>query len=70
MGKEQGSSVLLRLGAQEVVAVDEQGNREVIVRVEFPAFPMCIDFAADGGLLVVAGLAVSAAATRAGRPRG
>jgi sugar lactone lactonase YvrE len=23
--------------------------------VEFPAFPMCIDFAADGGLLVVAG---------------
>jgi sugar lactone lactonase YvrE len=41
--------------AQEVVAVDEQGNRELIVRVEFPAFPMCIDFAADGGLLVVAG---------------
>jgi sugar lactone lactonase YvrE len=42
-------------GAQEVVAVDEQGNRELIVRVEFPAFPMCIDFAADGALLVVAG---------------
>ncbi len=42
-------------GAQEVVAVDEQGNRELIVRVEFPAFPMCIDFAADGRLLVVAG---------------
>jgi sugar lactone lactonase YvrE len=42
-------------GAQEVVAVDEEGNREVVVRVEFPAFPMCIDFAADGGLLVVAG---------------
>jgi sugar lactone lactonase YvrE len=42
-------------GAQEVVAVDEQGNRELIVRVEFPAFPMCIDFAGDGGLLVVAG---------------
>ena len=36
-------------GAQEVVAVDEQGNRELIVRVEFPAFPMCIDFAGDGG---------------------
>jgi hypothetical protein len=50
------------------VAVDEEGNREVIVRVEFPAFPMCIDFAADGGLLVVAGLAVSAPAIRAGRP--
>lgn len=42
-------------GAQEVVAVDEAGNREVIVHVEFPAFPMCIDFAADGGLLLVAG---------------
>jgi sugar lactone lactonase YvrE len=42
-------------GAQEVVAVDERGNRELIVRVEFSAFPMCIDFAADGGLLVVAG---------------
>jgi sugar lactone lactonase YvrE len=42
-------------GAQEVVAVDEQGNRELVLRVEFPAFPMCIDFAADGGLLVVAG---------------
>jgi sugar lactone lactonase YvrE len=42
-------------GAQEVVAVDEEGNIEVIVRVAFPAFPMCIDFAADGGLLLVAG---------------
>src|ERR1700756_2389169 len=42
-------------GAQEVVAVDEKGNREIVVRVQFPAFPMCIDFAADGGLLVVAG---------------
>jgi sugar lactone lactonase YvrE len=42
-------------GAQEVVAVDEAGNKEVIVLVEFPAFPMCIDFAADGRLLIVAG---------------
>ena len=42
-------------GAQEVVAVDDHGERETIVRVDFPAFPMCIDFAADGGLLVVAG---------------
>jgi sugar lactone lactonase YvrE len=42
-------------GAQEVVAVDEAGNKEVIVRVDFPAFPMCIDFAADGRLLIVAG---------------
>jgi sugar lactone lactonase YvrE len=42
-------------GSQEVLAVDEEGNREVVLRVDFPAFPMCIDFAADGGLLVVAG---------------
>jgi sugar lactone lactonase YvrE len=42
-------------GAQEIVAVDEQGNRELIIRVEFPAFPMCIDFAADDALLLVAG---------------
>ena len=42
-------------GAQEVVAVDEAGSKERIARVDFPAFPMCIEFAADGGLLVVAG---------------
>src|SRR5262249_46694836 len=42
-------------GAQEVVAVDAAGNKEVVVRVDFPAFPMCIDFASDGRLLVVAG---------------
>jgi sugar lactone lactonase YvrE len=42
-------------GAQEVVAVDEAGSKEVIARVDFPAFPMCIDFTADGRLLVVAG---------------
>lgn len=42
-------------GAQEVLAVDEAGNKEVVVRVDFPAFPMCIDFAADGRLLIVAG---------------
>ena len=42
-------------GAQEVVAVDEAGSKEVIARVDFAAFPMCIDFAADGRLLVVAG---------------
>ena len=38
-----------------MVAVDEAGSKEVIARVDFPAFPMCIDFAADGRLLVVAG---------------
>jgi sugar lactone lactonase YvrE len=42
-------------GAQEVVAVDAAGSKEVIARVDFPAFPMCIDFTADGQLLVVAG---------------
>jgi len=40
-------------GAQEVVAVDPRGKREVIVRVGFPSFPMCIDWLPDGRLLVV-----------------
>ena len=40
-------------GAQEVVAVDRAGNREVIARVAFPSFPMCIDWLPDGRLLVV-----------------
>src|SRR5215218_6691208 len=38
-------------GAQEVVAVDLAGTSEVIVRVRFPAFPMCIDWLPDGLLL-------------------
>jgi sugar lactone lactonase YvrE len=42
-------------GAQEVVAVDPAGNSEVIVRVSFPAFPMCIDWLPDGRLLIVSG---------------
>lgn len=41
-------------GAQQVLAVDLEGTCEVIVRVPFPAFPMCIDFLPDGRLLVVA----------------
>src|SRR6266511_955815 len=40
-------------GAREVVAVDLQGKSEVIVRVRFPAFPMCIDWLPDGQLLIV-----------------
>jgi sugar lactone lactonase YvrE len=40
-------------GAQQVVAVDLEGNSEVIVRVRFPAFPMCIDWLPDGRLLIV-----------------
>ncbi len=41
-------------GAQEVVAVDRDGWREVMARVGFPAFPMCINWLPDGRLLVVA----------------
>ena len=41
-------------GAQQVLAVNLEGEREVIVRVPFPAFPMCIDFLPNGRLLVVA----------------
>jgi sugar lactone lactonase YvrE len=40
-------------GAQEVVAVDLEGNSEVIARVGFPSFPMCIDWLPDGRLLIV-----------------
>jgi sugar lactone lactonase YvrE len=40
-------------GAQEIVAVDLEGNNEVIIRVPFPSIPMCIDFLSDGRLLVV-----------------
>ena len=40
-------------GAQEVIAVDLDGKSEVIVRVQFPSFPMCIDFLPNGRLLVV-----------------
>ena len=39
--------------AQEVIAVDPQGQSEVILRVPFPSIPMCIDFLSDGRLLVV-----------------
>ena len=42
-------------GAQEVVAVDLEGKSEVIVRVQFPSFPMCIDFLPNGRLLIVSG---------------
>jgi sugar lactone lactonase YvrE len=41
-------------GAQEVLAVDREGGREVMARVDFPAFPMSIDWLPDGPLLVVA----------------
>jgi sugar lactone lactonase YvrE len=40
-------------GAKQVVAVDMDGNSEVIVEVGFPSFPMCIDFLPDGRLVIV-----------------
>jgi sugar lactone lactonase YvrE len=44
-------------GAQEVIAVDLEGRSEVIVRVSFPSFPMCIDWLPDGHLLIVSATA-------------
>jgi len=41
-------------GAQEIVTVDLDGNREVVVRTPF-ALPFCIDWTADGQLLIVSG---------------
>ena len=38
-------------GAQEIIAVDLEGESEVIVRV--PSFPFCIDFLPNGRLLIV-----------------
>ncbi|HEX4107364.1 MAG TPA: SMP-30/gluconolactonase/LRE family protein [Solirubrobacteraceae bacterium] len=42
-------------GAREILTVDEAGTKELVLRVDFPAFPMCLDFLPDGRLLVVAG---------------
>jgi len=41
-------------GAQEIIAVDLHGKSEVIVRTSF-GLPFCIDWLADGRLLVVSG---------------
>ena len=40
-------------GPQEVIAVDLEGNSEVIIRA--PSFPCCVDWLPDGRLLVVSG---------------
>jgi sugar lactone lactonase YvrE len=40
-------------GAREVIAVDVDGNSEVILRV--PSLPFCIDWIPDGRLLIVSG---------------
>jgi sugar lactone lactonase YvrE len=41
-------------GAQQVMAVDREGRPQVMARVDFPAFPMGIDWLPDGRLLAVA----------------
>src|SRR5881296_2591780 len=41
-------------GAQEIVATDLVGNREVVVRTPF-GLPFCFDWLPDGQLLIVAG---------------
>ena len=38
-------------GTQEVIALDREGNSEVIL--EGPSFPLCVDWLPDGRLLVV-----------------
>jgi len=40
-------------GAKEIIAVDLGGNREVMAQVQFPSFPMCIDWLPDGRLLII-----------------
>src|SRR5262245_24247841 len=40
-------------GSREVIALDLQGNSEVILRA--PSFPCCVDWLPDGRLLVVSG---------------
>ncbi len=40
-------------GAKEIIAVDSVGVSEVVVRTDFPSFPMCFDWLPDGRLLVV-----------------
>lgn len=41
-------------GASEIIAVDVDGNSEVIVRAQF-GLPFCIDWLPDGRLLIVSG---------------
>jgi sugar lactone lactonase YvrE len=40
-------------GAQEIIAVDLQGQSEVVLRVPYPSFPFSIDWLPDGRLLIV-----------------
>src|SRR5437870_3594536 len=41
-------------GAQEILAIDSNGHREVVLRTPF-ALPFCIDWLPAGRLLIVAG---------------
>jgi sugar lactone lactonase YvrE len=40
-------------GAKEILAVTRDGQREVIVKVSFPSFPLCFDWLPTGQLLLV-----------------
>jgi sugar lactone lactonase YvrE len=40
-------------GAKEILAVTREGQREVIVKVSFPSFPLCFDWLPTGQLLLV-----------------
>jgi sugar lactone lactonase YvrE len=40
-------------GAKEIIAVNLVGKSEVMVRVGFPSFPMCMDWMPDGRLLII-----------------
>lgn len=39
-------------GAKEIIAVDDRGNHEVMVRLPFATFPFSIDWLPDGRLLI------------------
>jgi sugar lactone lactonase YvrE len=51
----QGRLWFANWGAQEIVAVDAEGNSEVMLRVPTAGIPISIDWLPDGRLLVVAG---------------
>src|SRR5437870_13864905 len=40
-------------GTRELLAVDRAGVSEVMVRVDFPSFPLCFDWLPDGQLVIV-----------------
>lgn len=42
-------------GAKQILSIAPDGKSEVMVRVDFPSFPMCFDWLPDGRLLIVSG---------------